>query len=239
MAQERRSKRWPVFQEARFRQEGRSNFVDCMLCDISFWGVRISCQEILKNNEIIEMYMNIPDSLHPLIIKAKIIYVQPKQWLFYEYGLAFLDIRQKDREKIYEFIYKNYPSELKKTLLRNGKIYGRGGEEEMLRPAPIEDRRIFARIAVDLYARYLDVKNNKEGYLHVWDISAKGMGVTVREKFKPGTFLEIWVNIPEQKTPIYTRGEVVWTKSDERGRGYRAGINLEKADFMHYPIIKT
>ncbi|MDD5044976.1 MAG: PilZ domain-containing protein [Candidatus Omnitrophica bacterium] len=230
--EKRKAKRWKIYHDARYRRLAEGLFTGCMLCDLSFWGVKISCQEIFKAGEIIEFYANIPDALHPLIIRAKVVYARLVHRTHYEHGLRFIDMKQKDREKIYGYIYKNYPTELEK-LTRTGKIDKRGGEEKMLKTAPRDDRRIFDRIAVDLYARYFNSEENKEGYFRVADISAKGMGIVAQERFPRGTHLEIWVNVPEQKTPVYTRGQVVWDR--QLGRGYRAGINLEKADFMNCP----
>lgn len=237
MQEKRKIKRWRLFHDAHFRREGAGRYLNCMLCDISFWGAKISCQETLREGDTIEMCMNIPDSLHPLISKAKVIYGRPMHRLYYEYGLSFIDMKQKAREKIYDYIYKNYPKEFSKSIIKNGRIGMKGGEEKMFTEAPQEDRRIFARLPVDLYARYFDSEDNKEGYFCVKDISAKGMGVTTKEKFKPKTRLEMWVSVPGHSMPIYTRGEVIWEKPDYSGKGFRAGITLEKADFMNFPAV--
>jgi len=241
MEEKRKIKRWPVFIDAHFRKEEDGSFLECLLCDLSFWGARISTQEKLSSGALIELHINLLDPLHPLIVKAKVLWMRPRQRLSYEYGLSFLELGQKERTKIYDYIYKNYPKEFTKTMLKNGKIEGRGGEEKMFgQVQPHEDRRIFARIPVDLYARYIDNSTYKEGYLHVYDISAKGMGVTTKEKFKPHTKVELWVSIPSHNTPVYTRGEIIWEKPDEKTKGFRAGISLEKADFMGYPrLIKS
>jgi len=238
MTQEKRkAKRWKLFHDARFRLPDASTYTDCMLCDVSFWGAKISCQQILKGGDIIEVYMNIPDNLHPLITKAKVAYCRPMHRFYYEYGLVFVDIKQKDREKIFDYIYKNYPAEFGK-LMRTGEIKRKGGEEEMLvKEAAFDDRRVFARIQVDLLARYFDNASNKEGYFHVRDISAKGMGIETKEKFKPKTHLEIWLTIPASRALIYTKGEVVWQGPDEARKGYRIGINLDQADFMNCPTL--
>lgn len=94
-----------------------------------------------------------------------------------------------------------------------------------------EDRRIFARIPVDIAVRYLDLNTNREGQATAKDISAKGVGMIAKENLIPNTALELWINMPDKGEPLYTRGEVVWSRVAE-GHNYRIGINLEKADLM-------
>ncbi|MCM8801661.1 MAG: PilZ domain-containing protein [Candidatus Omnitrophica bacterium] len=93
------------------------------------------------------------------------------------------------------------------------------------------DRRIFERIAIKLNFRFLAGELNKEGLGQTQDISAKGVGVWISEELLPDTPLEIWLDIPDKGQPFYTRGRIVWLKKVEPER-YRAGINLDKPEFM-------
>ena len=93
------------------------------------------------------------------------------------------------------------------------------------------DRRAYERIPVRLYLRYLNLHSNKEGSALTRDISAKGIGLFTEEELLPHTPLEVWLQIPDRGEPLYNKGEVVWSKMVEPDR-YRAGICLEKVDFM-------
>jgi hypothetical protein len=93
-----------------------------------------------------------------------------------------------------------------------------------------EDKRVFARLPVSLSVKYLDLGSNTEGEAQTQDISAKGMGLAIDRSLAPNSALEIWLRVPDKGEPFYTRGEVVWSEGD--GGGYRAGINLERADLM-------
>jgi len=75
------------------------------------------------------------------------------------------------------------------------------------------------------------LKQNKEGEAQVQDISAKGIGLITKEELSPHTPLELWLEIPDKGEPLYSRGEVAWTKKLEPDK-YRVGVNLEKADLM-------
>jgi hypothetical protein len=93
------------------------------------------------------------------------------------------------------------------------------------------DKRVFERFAAKFPVRYLNTSANQEGRGKVWDISAKGVGLVSHEDIPVNSSLELWLEIPDGKEPLYARGEVVW--SDREGlSGCRSGISLEKADLM-------
>lgn len=94
-----------------------------------------------------------------------------------------------------------------------------------------EDKRVFARLPVNLSVKYLDLGSNTEGEAQTQDISAKGIGLTTDRALSPNSSLEMWLRVPDKGEPFYTRGEVVWS-SEREGNGFRVGINLERADLM-------
>ena len=94
-----------------------------------------------------------------------------------------------------------------------------------------EDRRVFERIPIAMLLRLIGLDTIKELEANTFDVSAKGLGIVIKDHLKPGDHLELWLNMPDKKEPLYTRGEVIWTKLQETGE-YRTGISLEKAEFM-------
>ncbi len=96
----------------------------------------------------------------------------------------------------------------------------------------MEDRRIFARMDINLPVKFLDSNNGSEGKASTIDISANGFGLATDVKLSAKTPLEMWLEIPDQHDPFYTRGEVVWTKNLSGIGNYRAGVRLEKAELM-------
>ncbi|MCM8799606.1 MAG: PilZ domain-containing protein [Candidatus Omnitrophica bacterium] len=94
-----------------------------------------------------------------------------------------------------------------------------------------KDRRIFQRFSVKLPVRFIDLYRNEEGEGFSQDISAKGVGLVTEKKLSTYTPLELWLNIPDGKEPLYVRGEVVWVNALD-SFNYRVGINLERADLM-------
>ena len=94
-----------------------------------------------------------------------------------------------------------------------------------------EDKRVFARFPIQMSMKFLDPISNSEGEAQAMDISAKGIGLLVKEELKPLTPLEMWLKVPDKGDPLYTRGEVVWSEMVGPDQ-YRAGVNLERADLM-------
>lgn len=93
------------------------------------------------------------------------------------------------------------------------------------------DQRVFARFAARVPVRFLNLDAHSEGGAETLDVSAKGLGLVTTERLQPHTSLEMWLHIPDQGQPLYTRGEVVWSQMIEPDR-YRTGISLNKADLM-------
>lgn len=93
------------------------------------------------------------------------------------------------------------------------------------------ERRVFERIPVSLPVRLFDSGRNRELIADTVDVSAKGLGIVSRGALNAGDNLELWLNMPDKKEPFYARGSVAWAQAQETG-GYRAGIELEKAELM-------
>ncbi len=95
------------------------------------------------------------------------------------------------------------------------------------------DRRIFARISTTIPIRFLASGKNKEVSGFTVDVSANGIGFMSEERLSPKTSLEVWVELPKNKGPFYTRGEVIWSlPSTKEKEKYRNGIRLEKAELI-------
>jgi len=95
----------------------------------------------------------------------------------------------------------------------------------------VKDRRTFERFPAKLPLTYVDLNSNKEGHAHTVDISANGIGLLTCRELSEHTPLDIWLIIPDNGDPLYTRGEVVWSSRVEENT-YRVGVKLEKPDFM-------
>jgi len=94
------------------------------------------------------------------------------------------------------------------------------------------DRRIFARIPITLPIRFLNSRRDEECQGETVDVSANGIGLESKEKLSPRTIFEMWLELPDNRGPFYTRGEVVWTHFLADKGKQRSGIRLAKAELI-------
>ena len=96
----------------------------------------------------------------------------------------------------------------------------------------MEDRRGFERINTKIPLRFLKPTNGREGTADTVDICANGLGLVTNENLSAMTPLEMWLGIPDQHEPLYTRGEVIWSEPLSSTGEHRVGVRLEKAELM-------
>lgn len=217
--------RWQINRQAKIKLEGEADFADCRLMDISLKGMQVSLAQKLPKDKFLKLSIALSYEFS-LDIEA---------WVAWHkiidghnlYGLYFDKISDSNKDKICQFMRVNHAQDLDKQLWQDkiqDKIEEKGGRE-------MEDRRIFARFAVNFPVRFLNPKENKEGLAQTKNVSAKGIGLVANRELAPHTPLEMWLDIPDKGEPLYTRGEVVWSKMAEPNQ-YLAGVDLEKADLM-------
>lgn len=95
-----------------------------------------------------------------------------------------------------------------------------------------EDRRVFARIEAKFPVRFLNPADGSEGEAETIDVSANGLGLVTKKNLPSNTPLELWLSIPDNHLPLYTRGEVVWTQPTGDGEEQRVGVRLQRAELM-------
>lgn len=91
---------------------------------------------------------------------------------------------------------------------------------------------MFARTGIRFPMRFLDPTNGREGQADTVDISANGLGFVTSENLSVRTPLEMWLGIPDQHEPLYTRGEVIWSANSANMEKQRVGVRLEKAELL-------
>ncbi|MBI5145073.1 MAG: PilZ domain-containing protein, partial [Candidatus Omnitrophica bacterium] len=109
------------------------------------------------------------------------------------------------------------------------------GERKMSGPEVRERRRV-PRFSVSIPLTYYNFNSQKSNQGKLHNLSAQGIGFVTDEELAPGTYLEIWLEMPDNGEQIYTKGKVVWTKQLETNQ-YRVGINLEGFNLKPIPIV--
>jgi hypothetical protein len=217
----RRFARWKINVSAKMKLAGAEKFVNCHIEDISMRGVKISLPLKLPDDKFVKLTLALSDTFM-LNIEAWVGWHKSANGVN-TYGLYFTRIAESDKEKIFRYFNANKRDGLEKAWWHE--------DEEIGMEESSVDNRIFQRFAIKLPVRVLDLSSGKEGAAVTQDVSAKGIGITLDEELKPHTHVEIWLQVPDKGEPIYTRGEVVWSRP-KKDSGFKAGINLEKADLM-------
>ena len=96
----------------------------------------------------------------------------------------------------------------------------------------MEERRVFARINTRFPLRFLDPHTGRESQTETVDVSANGVSFITKENLANRIPLEMWLDIPDNRDPFYTRGEVAWSSSLADSNQRRVGVRLEKAELM-------
>lgn len=230
MHERRRATRWGTNKQAKIKLAGAEHFIEAYLLDINFKGLQISLRPKLPRDTVIKF----------TLVLAKEFTLEVEAWLAWHrainshniYGLYFTRLSDSDKEKIYKFVFKHsrhavhkqwwkdLPAKEKEIEVKKEK----GGET-------MEDRRIFERFPAQMPMRLLDLASGQESRFNTCDVSAKGVGLMGNAQLVQRAPVEVWLEIPDKGEPLYARGEVAWSSKVEPGV-WRAGINLEKADFM-------
>lgn len=223
MPERRRVSRWQIEKETKVKLGGAEAFADCRITNVNLRGMQLCLKQKLPPDTYLKMY----------VVFSEEFSAEVEVWVVWHkvvdghnvYGLYFSKIKDADREKIYKFVHKNCPQEICRGWWK-GVEGGEGMPQEK-----IEDKRVFARLKTKLPVKFLEPYRGLEGEAVTEDVSAKGIGLVTKEQLSLRVPLEMWLKMPGEGEPLYTRGEVAWSKMVRPGE-YRAGVNLEKADLM-------
>jgi hypothetical protein len=221
---QRRYQRWLIGKKARIRLRGAGESMSCTISDVSMSGFKVSMPHKLPVNSFVDCSVVLSDEVS-INAQAWVVWHKPAG-SSYCYGLYLNRMPQREKEKLNRFMKMFASDQQELAPRRKAPLFEEEGGGH------VNDRRIFERFQVDFPASFLDVNDGSEGSAQVTDVSAKGIGITVtgNKEISPRSSLEMWLRIPDKGEPLYTRGQVVWSRV-ENGE-YKSGVNLEKADLM-------
>ncbi|MFH1441869.1 MAG: PilZ domain-containing protein [Candidatus Omnitrophota bacterium] len=228
MMERRNFVRWQIDRQVSTKLEGAEKPLTLKVNDINLKGARISLRQRLPPDTTVRLNLPLSEgfvlNVDAFIAWHRIVNEENM------YGLSFSRIRDNDKEKLFQFVRQEFPREIERhwwqeSINIDSPIKGKGGLN-------MEDRRIFARFAVNLRVRFLAEQEKNEGLAQSKDISAKGLGLFLVNKLANNSSLELWLEIPDKMEPLYMRGKVIWADKVDSSDNYRVGISLEKADFM-------
>lgn len=224
MTERRRLIRWQINRSGKLNFKELTKALFCQIKDINCAGAQISLQAKLPLDTKLEMTFKLSENYT----------VEANVWVTWHkvvngcnhYGLYFNQIKDADKDKINKFIRAFYPDTDPREMPKRDSV----APEELEGGEDLKDHRIFERFSRAFSARFIGL-DGKEGAAQTFDVSAKGLGLATSQPLDAQANLEIWLDVPNSTEPVYTRGQVVWTGMAE-SRGYRSGIELERADLM-------
>ncbi|MDP2905326.1 MAG: PilZ domain-containing protein [Candidatus Omnitrophota bacterium] len=224
MENRRQFVRWQLNQEAKVQLEGKTAEADCNVLDLSFKGARIALKPKLATEKAVRLRLTLNPEFQ----------LEAEVWVAWHkgagnhniYGLYFHRIKDADKEKIYKFICRYFPAQVK-WRLRDGM----GDIGEAAAQEEDKDSRIFGRFPVRLPLRYLSYDATLDGDAQTCDISAKGIGFTSKQQFPEGMALEVWVHVLDKGEPYYARAHVAWSRKVDENT-FQTGVNLERVDLV-------
>ena len=228
MEYHRQLSRWQVNRQAKIKLEGAVAFMDCQILDINFNGLQIALCPKLPTDKFLNLKIVLSEE-HVLDVRVWVVWHKVIHTRNI-YGLYFHQMKDSEKEKIYKFIYRYFPEEIKTKPFKD-LVKMEGGE--IMEEYKFTDRRIFARFEVKFPLRFLNLRQNNEGEAEAQDICAKGVGFVTKERIEPQTPLEMWLQMPNGEEPLYVRGKVVWL-SEVEPNNYRVGVDLEKANLLGF-----
>lgn len=214
----RRFTRWQINAPARIKTSESETFNVCNISDIGLKGARLSLKEKLAKDVLLGLTICLSEDCS-LRAEAWVVWHKCVEGCNH-YGLYFKQINDYSKNEIYRFVRGSPENIIRQLHIKE--------EEGALK---MEDRRIFERFATRLPLRFLNINSGKECIAETRDISVKGIGTVCPEEFAAGTPLELWVDVPGGGGPLYSRGQVAWSRPDGSGQ-YMTGINLDHADLM-------
>ena len=95
-----------------------------------------------------------------------------------------------------------------------------------------KEKRKFKRFDAYMSVRYkVADPQKKSGISLSKDLSREGIKITSTDPIKEGTILDLEIDIPDDPKPVFTTGEVVWTKRlDGDENNFEQGVRFLMMD---------
>lgn len=221
MTEHRSAPRWRVNAHVKARVGDSLNKIPVTIVDVNYRGAKVLMHQRLASDSTLQLSMILSDAVS----------LDLKVWIAWQrnfegshlYGLYFSKISDEDKEKLYHFFSTHFPESIKRQVWHD--IEPKKEEEAM------NDRRIFERFPARFSMNLLCDGEMWERKATTFDVSAKGIGFVVERHLLPQTPIELWLSLPDNAEPLYTRGKVVWSKPCDN-ETCSAGVELERADLM-------
>ncbi len=76
----------------------------CISVDVSPTGMKVFAKELLKNEEVLDLFFNLPDEEEAIHAKGKVIWAKEREEKFSEFGIEFIEIDDASVDKINRYV---------------------------------------------------------------------------------------------------------------------------------------
>lgn len=114
MEDKRRNIRWQINKDAKIDLLGdEPEHLNCVIKDICVRGVKVCVSRKLPQEATININLDLCADVSLKDVEAKVAWRQESEEANV-YGLSFERIREMDKTKIYDFVYRDFPQEIRK-----------------------------------------------------------------------------------------------------------------------------
>ncbi len=171
--------------------------------DLSFIGINVYTDVVLKDGEIVELELEIPDGQKPLLIKGVTIWQLDGRNNRFATGVRFKHTNEQDNKRLSKFIYEC--------------------------ASRVDEIREFFRcdVEADINAFCLDDPKKKFSGTTI-DISRGGMRIILNQEVLSGARLHLDFKLPGVRHDLDLDVKVVWVKKTEQVDKFEIGIIFSK-----------
>lgn len=113
MEERRRNGRWQINKSVRLNLSGEYPVsLDGLIEDISNRGVKVSLRQKLPKEVVLNIDINLTEDVSLKDLEITVAWHKEAENLN-SYGVSFKKIRDMDKDKIYNFVYKNFPQQIR------------------------------------------------------------------------------------------------------------------------------
>ncbi len=112
MIEKRAIPRFKVPIKLEYQRPDKKEKYSSLTLDISMKGLRLQAQEVLRKDEILDLFFYFPNK-PPQEAVGKVLWSENFS-TYFQAGLCFLSIKDSLKEDIFEYILKYFPQEIQK-----------------------------------------------------------------------------------------------------------------------------